>query len=129
MSLQVNTKISASLKFPGRTVRSTLTGFHRKAQKNLYLLEFGSNNIGRIDAKTKEFKIYSTITRAPGRGAAGSTRKTAVVCRVRRNGVGMLDPKSGKIQEWQLPIPWSAPYHVVPDKNGEVWPAPCGPIG
>lgn len=37
------------------------------------------------------------------------------------NGVGVLDPKSGKIQEWQLPTPWSAPYHVVPDKNGEVW--------
>jgi len=33
----------------------------------------------------------------------------------------MLDPKTGQIQEWRLPIPWSAPYHVVPDKNGEVW--------
>jgi streptogramin lyase len=33
----------------------------------------------------------------------------------------MLDPKTGQIQEWQLPIPWSAPYHVVPDKNGELW--------
>ena len=37
------------------------------------------------------------------------------------NGVGLLDPKSGKIEEWVLPTPWSAPYHVTPDKNGEVW--------
>jgi streptogramin lyase len=25
------------------------------------------------------------------------------------------------IQEWRLQIPWSAPYHVAPDKNGDVW--------
>ncbi|HEX9444743.1 MAG TPA: hypothetical protein VGA73_11520, partial [Candidatus Binatia bacterium] len=37
------------------------------------------------------------------------------------NGIGMLDPASGKIQEWKVPLPWSAPYHVVPDKNGDVW--------
>jgi len=33
----------------------------------------------------------------------------------------MLDPKTEKIQEWVLPTPWSAPYHVTPYKNGEVW--------
>ena len=37
------------------------------------------------------------------------------------NGIGMLDPKTGIIQEWKLPIAWKAPYHVVPDKNGDVW--------
>jgi streptogramin lyase len=33
----------------------------------------------------------------------------------------MLDTKSGAIQEWQMPTPWTAPYDVVWDKNGELW--------
>ena len=33
----------------------------------------------------------------------------------------MLDPKSGHVQEWQLPTPWSQPYDVMTDKNGEAW--------
>ena len=37
------------------------------------------------------------------------------------NAVGMLDPKTGTISEWQVPTPWSAPYDAILDKNGEVW--------
>jgi len=38
------------------------------------------------------------------------------------NGIGMFDPKTDTIKEWQLPTPWSAPYDVVAIKNGaEVW--------
>ena len=37
------------------------------------------------------------------------------------NAIGMLDPKTGKIQEWVLPTPWGQPYDVVTDKNGEAW--------
>jgi streptogramin lyase len=33
----------------------------------------------------------------------------------------MLDPKTGKVQEWVLPTPWGQPYDVVTDKNGEAW--------
>ena len=37
------------------------------------------------------------------------------------NAIGMFDPKTERIQEWVLPTPWSAPYDVVVDKNGEAW--------
>ena len=33
----------------------------------------------------------------------------------------MLDPKSGKVQEWALPLPWEQPYDAVLDKSGEAW--------
>src|SRR4029453_4991543 len=33
----------------------------------------------------------------------------------------MLDPKTGKVQEWVVPTPWAQPYVVVTDKNGEAW--------
>jgi virginiamycin B lyase len=38
------------------------------------------------------------------------------------NAIGMFDPKTGAIKEWQMPTPWSAPYDVVAVKNGaEAW--------
>jgi len=39
------------------------------------------------------------------------------------NAVGMLDSETGKIQEWQVPTPWSSPYDAVVDHNGDAWTA------
>ncbi len=107
---------------PGANRSINAYGIPSDGENNLYLLEFGANNIGRIDAKTKEFKVYSTVTpnSRPRRGRFDAQNRLWFA-EYGANGVGMLDPKSGKIQEWVLPTPWSAPYHVVPDKNGEVW--------
>lgn len=33
----------------------------------------------------------------------------------------MLDTKTEKFAEWTMPTPWTAPYYVMPDKNGDVW--------
>ena len=109
-------------KIPSENRTINAYGIPSDSQNNLYLLEFGANNIGRIDAKTKEFKVYTTIAQGtrPRRGRFDAQDRLWFA-EYGANGVGMLDPKSGQIQEWQLPIPWSAPYHVVPDKNGEIW--------
>ncbi len=109
-------------KIPGENRSINAYGIPSDSENNLYLLEFGANNIGRIDAKTKEFKVFSTITQGsrPRRGRFDA-QDHLWFAEYGANGIGMLDPKSGKIQEWKVPIPWSAPYHVVPDKNGEVW--------
>ncbi len=107
---------------PGANRSINAYGIPSDRENNLYLLEFGANNIGRIDAKTKEFKVYTTVTAGsrPRRGRFDEQGRLWFA-EYGANGVGMLDPKSGKIQEWVVPIPWSAPYHVVPDKNGEIW--------
>ncbi len=109
-------------KIPGTERTINAYGIPSDSQNNLYLLEFGANNIGRIDAKTKEFKVYSTTAQGtrPRRGRFDAQDRLWFA-EYGANGVGMLDTKTEKIQEWRLPIPWSAPYHVVPDKNGEVW--------
>jgi virginiamycin B lyase len=109
-------------KIPGADRSINAYGIPSDSQNNLYLLEFGANNIGRIDAKTKEFKVYSTSAQGtrPRRGRFDAQDRLWFA-EYGANGVGLLDPKTGQIQEWRLPIPWSAPYHVVPDKNGEVW--------
>jgi len=107
---------------PGANRTINAYGIPADAQNNLYLLEFGANNIGRIDAKTKEFKVYSTVTAGsrPRRGRFDEQGRLWFA-EYGANGIGMLDPKTEKIQEWKLATPWSAPYHVVPDKNGDVW--------
>jgi virginiamycin B lyase len=107
---------------PGEKRSINAYGIPSDAQNNLYLLEFGANNIGRIDAKTKEFKVYSTVTSGsrPRRGRFDDQGRLWFA-EYGNNGIGMLDPKTEKIQEWKLATPWSAPYHVVPDKNGDVW--------
>jgi streptogramin lyase len=33
----------------------------------------------------------------------------------------MFDPRTERITEWKVPTPWSAPYDVVLDRNGEAW--------
>ncbi|HTM07188.1 MAG TPA: carboxypeptidase regulatory-like domain-containing protein [Verrucomicrobiae bacterium] len=107
---------------PGEKRSINAYGIPADAQNNLYLLEFGANNIGRIDAKTKEFKVYSTVTAGsrPRRGRFDEQGRLWFA-EYGANGVGMLDPKTEKIQEWKLATAWSAPYAVVPDKNGDVW--------
>ena len=39
----------------------------------------------------------------------------------RGNRIAMFDPRTEGFQEWELPTPWSAPYDVAVDKNGDAW--------
>jgi len=99
-------------------------GIPANHENDLYLLDFAADNIGRIDAKTKEFKVYPTPTRdsRPRRGIVDAQDRLWFA-EYGANAVGMFDPKTEKIQEWKVPTPWSAPYQAVVDKNGDVWTA------
>jgi len=111
-----------TFEIPGANRTINAYGIPADHDNNLYLLEFSSHNIGRIDAKTKQFKVYPTPTpnSRPRRGRVDSQNRLWFA-EYGANAIGMFDPKSEKIQEWKFPTPWSAPYHVVPDKNGELW--------
>jgi len=39
----------------------------------------------------------------------------------RGNRIGMFDTKTETFKEWDLPTPWSNPYDVALDKNGNAW--------
>jgi streptogramin lyase len=107
---------------PGANRTINAYGIPADHENNIYLLEFSSHNIGRIDAKTKQFKLYPTPTpnSRPRRGRVDAQNRLWFA-EYGANAIGMFDPKTEKIQEWKFPTPWSAPYHVVPDKNGELW--------
>ena len=107
---------------PGANRTIAAYGIPADHENNLYLLDFAADNIGKIDAKTKQFKVYPTPTRdsRPRRGMVDEQDRLWFA-EFGGNAVGMFDPKTEKIQEWKVPTPWSAPYQAVLDKNGDVW--------
>ena len=97
-------------------------GIHSDVDNNLYLLDFSSGNIGRIDGKTKELNVFVTPTpnSRPRRGRVDAEGRLWFA-EYQGNAIGMLDPKAGKITEWKVPTPWSAPYDAMAGRNGEAW--------
>jgi virginiamycin B lyase len=92
------------------------------SQNNAYFTVFGSDQIGRIDAKTGKITFYKTPTpnSAPRRGSMDS-RGHLWFGEFRGNRIGMFDTETQRFQEWMPPTPWAQPYDVVADKNGEAW--------
>jgi virginiamycin B lyase len=107
---------------PGAGRNIAAYGIPADHDNNLYLLDFAADNIGRIDAKTKQFKSYPTPTRdsRPRRGMVDAQDRLWFG-EFGANAIAMFDPKTEKITEWKVPTPWSAPYQAVVDKTGDVW--------
>jgi streptogramin lyase len=89
---------------------------------NLYFMDFGDENVGRVDAKTFRATIYPTPT------AHSRPRRTMLDDKGRlwfaefaANKLGMFDLEREDIKEWNAPTPFTFPYDVHLDKNGALW--------
>lgn len=91
-------------------------------KNNAYCMSLNSEYIIKVDAKTRKATYYQTPTfdSGPRRGHMDSQERLWFA-EFRANKIGMFDTKTEQFQEWALPTPWSNPYDVIPDKNGEVW--------
>jgi streptogramin lyase len=91
---------------------------------NMYMLNFADGDIGRMDAKTLQVKIYPTPTPGsrPRRGRVDAENRLWFA-EYAGNAIAMFDPKTEAIKEWKDPVPWSSPYDVVLAKDGAVWTA------
>ena len=89
---------------------------------NLYLLQFQGSEIGRIDATTKEVKIFKTPLEnsRPRRGRVGDDGNIWFA-ENGANAVAMFDPRTSTFKEWILPTKRSNPYDAVRNAKGEVW--------
>jgi len=111
-----------SFKDPNTNRTITSYGVPADHQNNLYLLDFSSSNIGKLDAKTGKLTVYrSPIPNSRPRRGRVDGQDRLWFAEYGGNAIGMLDPKTEKVQNWVLPTPWAQPYDVVADKNGEVW--------
>ena len=97
-------------------------GIAADSKNNLFFMDFGSENIGRADAKTGKLQLFPTPTRdsAPRRGRIDSEDRLWFA-EYRGNKVALFDTKTEKFQEWAMPTRYTHPYDVMVDKNGEVW--------
>jgi streptogramin lyase len=97
-------------------------GIYSDSKNNLFFLDFGGENVGRIDAKTGTLRLIPTPTRRsrPRRGRMDAQDRLWFG-EFYGGKIGMFDTRSEQFQEWPVPTPHTAPYDVVLDRNGEVW--------
>ena len=92
------------------------------SRNNGYFLVMGSEDVGRIDAKTGAIKIYKTPTArsGPRRGMMDAQDRLWFG---ENNGdrIGMFDTRTERFQEWPVPTSGAWPYDATADRNGDVW--------
>jgi streptogramin lyase len=93
-------------------------------ENNLYMLDFGSDIVSRIDAKTLQPTVYHTPTPGsrPRRGRFDA-QDHLWFAEYGANRIAEFDPKTAQFHEFEIPTPWTNPYDVAADKNGDVWTA------
>jgi virginiamycin B lyase len=92
------------------------------SRNNGYFLVLGSNDVGRIDARTGKITIYKTPT--PGSGPRrGMMDAQDRLWFGENNGdrIGMFDTRTELFKEWAVPTPGAWPYDATSDKDGKVW--------
>jgi len=107
-----------------RGAERSVYGIKADSQNNLYFMDYSSEYIGRIDAKTGKTGFYRTPTPSsnPRRGHMDA-QDQLWFAEYRANKLAMLDTKTEKFTEWRVPTPYTFPYDVMPDRNGELWTA------
>jgi streptogramin lyase len=97
-------------------------GMEPDSRGNLVLFGLSASVIGVMDPATGKVETYPTPTpnAAPRRGQLDAQDR-AWFAEFYAGKIGMFDPKTKAIQEWDLQTPWGGTYDAVPDKNGEVW--------
>jgi virginiamycin B lyase len=97
-------------------------GMVSDAANNLYFMDFGDENVGRIDAKTGQATIYPTPTpHSRPRRTMMDEQGRVWFAEFAADKVGMFDPGREKFTEWGVPTPHSYPYDVFLDRTGQLW--------
>jgi streptogramin lyase len=99
-------------------------GIYADSKNNIFFMDFGGENVGRIDAKSGKLTLYATPTprSRPRRGRMDSDDRLWFA-EWRAERIGMFDTRTEEFTEWPLPVQYFAPYDVVRDRTGKVWTA------
>jgi virginiamycin B lyase len=97
-------------------------GMAADAENNLYFMDFGGENIGRVDAKTGATTLYPTPTpNSWPRRAMLDDQGRLWFTEFAADKLGMFDTRTESFKEWTVPTPHTYPYDVFMDKNGNLW--------
>jgi len=97
-------------------------GVYTDSKNNAFLMDFPSQYVWKIDAKTGAVTSYKTPSdySRPRRGRMDDQDRLWFA-EWRADKVAMFDTKSGEFMEWDVPGKYVAPYDAQIDKNGEIW--------
>ena len=101
-------------------------GIYADSRNNIFFMDFGGENVGRIDASTGKLTLFPTPTpRSRPRRGRMDDEDRIWFAEWRAEKIGMFDTRTEQFREWPLPtgIKYFAPYDVVRDKTGRVWTA------
>ena len=97
-------------------------GMVTDAGNNLYFMDFGGDDIGKIDARTGRTTIYPTPT------PNSWPRRTMIDDKGRlwfaefaADKLAMFDTKTEAFKEWSVPTAYTYPYDAFLDRTGHVW--------
>lgn len=88
---------------------------------NLWFMDFGDENIVKIDARTLAATIFPTPTRASRPRRVMFDGQRLWFASFAANKLGMFDIKAETFKEWDAPTPHSYPYDAFLDKEGMLW--------
>lgn len=109
-------------KLPGGRNAHSFYDIVPDSKNNLYLTDFQSNYIMRVDAKDFSTKTYQTPTpMSRNRRGHMDDQDRFWFAEYRGNKIAMFDTKTEQFREFPLPTNYSTPYDVIWDKNGDLW--------
>jgi virginiamycin B lyase len=90
--------------------------------ENVWFTEFRRCKIGKFEPKTEKFTEYAALSQPCTIRRVGVDSAGIVWYGGFNNGkLGRIDPKSGAIKEYDIPMPFSEPYDVWPDRHDNIW--------
>jgi len=90
--------------------------------ENVWFTEFRRCKIGKFEPTTEKFIEYEAPTQPCTIRRLGIDSAGVVWYGGFNNGkLGRLDPKTGTISEFNIPMPYSEPYDVWPDRQDNIW--------
>jgi virginiamycin B lyase len=93
-----------------------------KDEKNVWIAEFRGCKVARFEIATETFTEYPALTQPCLIRRLSLDLQGNVWYAVFSGGqIGKLDPKTGKIVEYKVPMPFSEPYDIWPDPFGYMW--------
>jgi streptogramin lyase len=97
-------------------------GVYTDSHNNAYLMDFPSQYIWKIDAKTGAATSYKTPSdySRPRRGRMDDQDRLWFA-EWRADKVAMFDTKTGEFMEWKVPGAYNSPYDAQIDKSGWIW--------
>ena len=104
------------------TLNSYPYGIVMDKNDKIWFAEYAGCNITRFDIATKKFTEFAPLTKPCQIRRLGIDQKGIVWFGIYSHGkLGKLDPATGKVVEYKIPLAYSEPYDAWPDAEGNIW--------